>query len=777
MLQISLKQSRCETSSLIREIASKTGIAPLAARVMIRRGITSAQQAEAFLRADTFYDPLLLDGMEQAVQTIRDAADSGQRITVYGDYDCDGTCACAILYTAFKNAGIPVDVYIPDRRTEGYGLNENAVRSIAENGGLLITVDCGITNIKEVALARSLGLNVIVTDHHKPLDILPDCICIDPVMGDRYPCPVLSGAGTALKLVHALWGETAMRPLLDFAAIATVADLVPLEDENRAIVKAGLARIMENRRVGLMALIKTCGYGNKQPTAGQIAFGIGPRINAAGRMGHARRAFSLFTTQDEEEAERIACELNEQNSLRQRQEQEMLKTACALLEKELFTKRTAVVAHKGWHAGVIGIVASRLVDIYHRPAAVITIDEHGVCTGSARSIKGVDLFRALDGCSAYFTRYGGHEMAGGFSLPVEKLEGFREAFERYFQTQYPPELWARHVQCDLSVQPGDVTLELANDLAKLAPFGIGNPAPTLLMEKTKLTAKANLGKTGAHLRLMMEKDGHRAEGLLFRAGHYDVPAVDTTCDFVGTLEPDSYRGVVRARYLIRAIRLSRSTVVELLRQAGGVFGYGFAKCCTETYDHLPLIEADARIQASPYGLRLHVHTPNALENALAYWNDDASMALLEPYLATMGDATRGQNALIIAPNGDEGPPYPHVFRLDSDRDMRDYAHALFLERHAMGRIYRQLMHAARRPMNINRRCRMIADAVGLMVDSVGAAIAVFEQLGLLRMEPMVLHIQDVKQKKELMSSAIYRALRQTAGRDDNDAEKRCVHAR
>ncbi len=727
------------------------------------------------MMADTFHDPFLLNGMQRAVETVNLAIRKQRFITVYGDYDCDGTCACAILYSAFKKAGTPIDVYIPDRRTQGYGLNADAIRAIAKNGGLLITVDCGITNIQEVELARSLGLTVLVTDHHKPLDTLPDCVCVNPAMGENYPCAHLCGAGTALKLVHALWGEEAMRSLLDFAAIATVADLVPLLGENRAIVKAGLDKIMENERPGIMALIKACGYGNKKLTAGQIAFGIGPRINAAGRMGHAKRAFSLFTTDDVAEAELLAQELDRENQLRQRQEQQMLKTACDLLGNDIYFKRTAVVAQTGWHPGVIGIVASRLVEIYGRPSVVIAINEDGMCSGSARGIMGVNIFAALNDCSAYFTRYGGHEQAGGFSLPAENLPGFIQAYENHFQTQYPSALWAKSIECDLSVQPEHITLALAKDLAQLAPFGIGNPKPKLLMAQTKLMGKVNLGRTADHLRIALEKNGNRAEGLLFRAKQYDVPMTASVCDFVGTLEEDSFGGVVRARYMICAMRLNKSSIAQLTRRAGGSFGYGFAKCCTRLGTALSFEEADEHVKINPYGLRLNVHVPQTLEDALNHWPDDESMALLEPYLVSMQDAVHGRNALVIAPDAVDDTRYPLIYRLDSDKRIQAYAQTVFLDRDVMAKVYRHLRKTAKRPMEVNERCATIANALGILPDCVGAAIAVFEDLLFLSAETMVLDIHNMTEKKELSSSKLFCALKHMSRGSGNGAKRRNIH--
>ena len=758
MLQIRVRHSEKETQEAIRSIAQATGVQPLAASILIRRGFDDAKKAKAFLDANVLYDPFLMQGMDEAVALIKTAIKEDLPITVFGDYDCDGTCAASILYLAFAEAGKPVFVHIPDRHTEGYGLNESAIRFIAQRGGLLITVDCGITNLLEVALARRLGLTVLVTDHHQPLEKLPDCVCLNPPSGKSYPFDKLCGAGIALKLVQALFSEEAMQRYIDLAAVATIADLVPLLEENRTIVNRGLKLLKARKRPGLSALMDVCGY-KAEITAGQIAFGIAPRINAAGRMGDANRAFMLFTTSDAEQAKCLAKELDSENALRQQEEQQILSEAAELLFGDIAEKRTAVAAKAGWQKGVIGIVASRLAESYGRPSAVISIGDDGICTGSARGIKGVHVFLALCDCKDFLLRYGGHEQAGGFSLSKEQLPNFLNAFEAHFVKKYPPGLFCQRADCDATIEPEQITLSLAKDMEQLAPFGIGNPTPSFFLKGAVLSGLTKLGKTEEHLRVSIEKNGRRSEGLLFRAKQYNLPRVSSECDFVGTIETDSYLGVERARYLLNAVRPVMRKLYDLAGRSDGLFGYGFALCAKDAAPPISLQKADECIESSPFGLLLTVHTPFALLRACKNWSDEDDMALLDVYVQSMRNAEHGKNALIIAPEK-ENPAYRRRYRLDTDDEMTQYARSLQILREEMAILYRALLKNAQKPMDINERCECVAALTGMRAGSVGAAIAVFEELGFLRAEPMVLQPTNCATKRNLEDSMVYNGIKQ-----------------
>ena len=355
--------------------------------ILVQRGIASAAEARAFLSPgeELLNDPLLLSDMGRVVERVRAALEAGKRICVYGDYDVDGVTAAAILYLHLTSLGADVRAYLPDRHREGYGLNEEAVRALAKDTDLLITVDCGVNAVDMAALAKKLGMDIVITDHHRPGANLPDCPLVDPLL-NGYPCPHLSGAGVAFKLVEALSGRAAAMEYVDLAALSTVADVVPLLGENRFIVRAGLQRMNEAPRPGLKALKRAAGLEEKTLTAGHLGFQLGPRLNAGGRLGSARRGLELLITTDPARAETLAMELDAENSERRKVEMAILSEAEAMLEDFDFPAHRAIVlAREGWNTGVLGLAASRLVEAYHYPVILLS-EEEGVLKGSCRSI-------------------------------------------------------------------------------------------------------------------------------------------------------------------------------------------------------------------------------------------------------------------------------------------------------------------------------------------------------------------------------------------------------
>ncbi|MBQ6692019.1 MAG: single-stranded-DNA-specific exonuclease RecJ, partial [Clostridia bacterium] len=522
------------------------------------------------------HDPFMMTGIAEAVALLEQAIEDFMPITVYGDYDCDGVCASSIIYTTLRDVGADIIPYIPARHTEGYGLNEKAIRSIAKRGGLLITVECGITNIKEINLAKELGLQVIVTDHHQVLDELPDCIVVDPTQDDAYPFKGLCGAGVALKLMEALT-DGDIQEALDLAAIATVADIVPLTDENRTIVKAGLRRITSMPRPGIEALIKAAGLQAPVLTSENIAFAIAPRINAAGRMGDAMDAFTLLTG-DEVDIE-AAEQLDRANAERQRIEREIVAQAYGLLEEDRSLSRSTVVAGKGWHLGVIGIAASKIVSITGKPTAVVSEAEDGLCIGSARGIPGVNIFQALDSCKDLLVRYGGHAQAGGFSLKKESMEEFIERFDNFFCDHYTADIWGPVSECDLELEPDEITMEFAQSMAMLEPFGFGNPTPVILVRNARITRRIPMGSAGDHARLYIKKDERECEVVAFRIREKGVPESDAIVDFSAAVSIDHWNGRSRVQCLLRDIRPSIGYFLNMIKKETGLFGYGFARNC------------------------------------------------------------------------------------------------------------------------------------------------------------------------------------------------------
>ena len=767
MLEFEVKSLEGGNAS-VAAIAKAAGVGVLSAQVLLRRGIDTPEKARAFMQGDTFYDPYALEGMQEAVELVRQYIEEQIPITVYGDYDCDGVCATTILLTHLQRAGAEVSRYIPNRQSEGYGLNRAAVERIAEESGLLITVDCGVTNLEEVAYAVELGLDVIVTDHHQKLEELPPCIVLNATVSQRYPFHALCGAGMAWKLVCALFGQEEAMQSIDLVALATVADIVPLLDENRTIVKRGLAAIAHKARPGIRALMDVSGVGDRSLTAGQIAFGLGPRINAAGRMGDAGRAVELLMAQDAQRAMELAQELDAENARRQEMEQALLEQAREQLMHKSAQLHTAVAAGKGWHSGIAGIVASRLVELFGKPAAVICIDEQGVCTGSARGIPGVHIFHALDSCAQWLIRYGGHEQAGGFSLKEEHLPAFLDAFEAFFASTYPPQTWLKRVACDLTVEPADVSLSLAKDLEQLAPFGMGNPTPVVLLEGVTLAARAAMGKTREHARLTLEKQHHQCQTLLFRAAARDVPLTGTLCDGAGVVECDRYQGVDRVKCILKELRVNTQGALQTPQDRPGTFGYCFARMCKGApgYAYMDWAEIAQRLKGNAFGTAVLAQTPKGAARVLRAAQADGSMAFWDLHMGTVQPNCHRRNLLLMAPARAVAVDYAQIVRADTRAERTAYAQSLFLPREAMGAVYRALVQMGARPMEMEARCRQAAAGSGCTPGQAGAALAVFLELGFFKLQSLALLPQRSEGKKLLTQSRIYQTIKGIAGGED-----------
>ena len=495
------------------------GMSPAIHRLLAGRGIDSAEAAEAFLNPGTgdLHDPMLLSDMPAAVERIHRAMDGGEVICVYGDYDVDGVCASAILSGWLKSRGADARVYLPSRHSEGYGLNEHAIREIAGWAKLMVTVDCGVTSVALVAMAKSLGLDVIVTDHHRPPeDALPDCPVVNPLLAG-YPFPSLCGAGVAWKLVWAMGGADEAMPWVDVAALATVADVVPLTGENRIIVKLGLDAINAAPRTGIAALIEAAGLSGKPVTSTAIAFQLAPRLNAGGRLGSAARSLALIVETDPARAQAQAAELEAENTRRRTVETLILAEAEAQLKGFNFAAHRAIIlAGADWNPGVIGLAASRLAEKYNYPVVLLAGGADAL-TGSCRSIEGVDIHAALTGCADTLVRFGGHRQAAGLTLLLDRLEDFRAAMDAWLWANTDPGAYIPVKQYDAELGFDEVTPLFIASLEALQPTGFGNPAPLFRTAASVIDARA-VGVEGAHLKLTLAQGGHRLGGIAFRMG-------------------------------------------------------------------------------------------------------------------------------------------------------------------------------------------------------------------------------------------------------------------
>ena len=490
--------------------------------LLYARGIRTEEEAERFLNPslDNLYDPFLLPGMQKTVDLLKAAIADGRTILVYGDYDADGVCAASILMETLHEEGAVLAYRIPSRHTEGYGLNADAVREIAQKAQLLITVDCGVSNTEEVSLAKELGLTVIITDHHQPPEILPPAdVVMDPLLGD-YPFPYLCGAGVALKICQALQGMAGVEKRLDLAAIATVADVVPLQDENRLIVREGLSRIAATARPGLKALLESAGLGTAGTvSADDLAFRLGPRLNAAGRLGDAKLGVHLLLTPDPAKAANLAAMLEEANRTRQRFEREMTADALNQLDLEtLASSHVILVSGEDWNPGLIGLTAGRLCERFHLPAIALSV--HGdTAVGSCRSIPGVSIYRMLQACEDLLERFGGHEQAAGLTVKAENIPLLRERLEKVISAAAPEETFLPSMEYDLTVPFRTWTPDSMAWLSRLEPTGCGNPAPLFLLQGAEVQSVRRVGKDGAHLKLtVLDEDLRVVEAIAFGAG-------------------------------------------------------------------------------------------------------------------------------------------------------------------------------------------------------------------------------------------------------------------
>ena len=537
-----------------RALADELELSEPVAVTLVRRGYRTPEQARAFLAADESHLPSAFGSMAAAVETVLGAVGAGARITVHGDFDVDGVCATSIMVSTLRALGAECDWLIPDRLSDGYGLSAANVERLAERGTeLLITVDCGITAVAEVVRAKELGMEVIVTDHHQAGEELPDCLILHPFLSG-YPFEHLCGTAVAWKLACALREVPNAEQDLDLVALATVADVVPLVGENRSLVKRGLAELRRAHRPGLRALMEASKCEPTRLDEGDLAFRLAPRINAAGRLYRADAGVELMLTEDEKRAEEIAVELSRANSERRKAEREVdtaAEAALGALPDELREASGLVLAGEGWHPGVIGIVASRLVERHHRPTVVISLDGEGGGRGSGRSIPGFDLHAALEACSEHLDGFGGHRAAAGLQLRAENLDAFRAAFAAHASEVLRPEDLRRTERIDAMVGGASLGLDLAEELGRLAPFGMGNPGVRLLVPAAQVSDVRAMGE-GKHSRFSLHSGSHQAVGVAFGKPSLGVGA-DDRVDAAVRLEVNHWNGSVEPRVVLREL--------------------------------------------------------------------------------------------------------------------------------------------------------------------------------------------------------------------------------
>lgn len=552
-----------QDENLVQKIAKEHNISELLAVILVNRGITEKKDIDIFLnptRKD-FHDPYSMPDMEKAVNRILKAIDEKEKVIIYGDYDVDGITSITVLKKFLKERGLDVGYYIPNRLDEGYGLNKEAVEKIAEEGyKLIITVDCGISGIEEIKYAYEKGMEVIVTDHHEPLEELPDALAVVDCKrkDNKYPFKNLAGCGVVFKLAQAIsqrlnLDEKEYLKYLDIVCVGTISDIVPLVDENRVIAKLGLKLVEQTRNPGLKALLVASGY--KEVNSNTVSFGVAPRINACGRMGKEEEALKLFLTDNIVEAGRITDNLNKYNRERQEIEKRIYQEALEKIEKNhLEENNVIVVGGENWHHGVIGIVASKITEQYFKPSILICFEgDEG--KGSGRSIPGFDLHDALCQSSEYLEKYGGHEMAVGLSLKKENFQKFADKFEEIAKEAHTEEIESV-INIDREITIKDVNIDTINSLKALEPFGEANKLPVFIYKNLRIDSIRALSE-GKHLKLTLKDGNTIINAIGFNMGKYaEEYRISDKIDVLGVLEINTFNGIDTIQINMKDIRRS-----------------------------------------------------------------------------------------------------------------------------------------------------------------------------------------------------------------------------
>jgi single-stranded-DNA-specific exonuclease len=758
--------------------------------VLVRRGLGDQDAARAWLAAGERHDPSAFAGIDAAVALVLSHVRTGTRVTVHGDYDVDGVCSTAILVRALRALGGDVDWYLPSRSEDGYGLSAATVQRLAERGTrLLLTADCAITAVDEVALARAADMDVVVTDHHSPRadGSLPDAPIVHPAVCG-YPCPDLCAAGVAHKLAAALLSGAGHDPAgadedLDLVALATVADCVPLRDENRRLVREGLHALATSRKPGIRALLRVAKVDPSALDARAIGFRLAPRINAAGRMYRADAGLELVLTDDAERAAAIADELDHANAERRHTETRILFEAEAQV-REAGEQPAYVLAGQGWHPGVIGIVASRIAERHHRPCVMIALEgDEG--TGSGRSIPAFDLLGALDASAEHLLRHGGHRAAAGCTIARERVDGFRAAFVEHARAVLRAEDLVPTERVDAVVAGDELGLALAEELERLAPFGIGNPSVSLLVPAARLVDARPMGEEGRHVRFTVEAGGHRARAVAF--GVSRLPDGDVH-DATFTLELNEWNGAVEPRLVLRHAQAPAPAAVVLAGEPQDATAAALAELAAP----LPAAGATSRAAGVPRDRR-----GGGVAGTLA-----ALVASGEPVLVACADARRRRGHLegrlggfaVAAWHALEREPglvaqYQHVLALDPPT--ADTQAALIDERFTLAWGEAETEYALR-AHEAGYDLRPVAAAVyralrdGALPEAVaaapspaaaGRALRVLDELGLVRVDGGSVALLPAR-RTELDASAAFRAYttRLAEGRARLAAPRRAARA-
>ena len=548
----------------IEEIKSKYKVNQLLATILANRNILKEEDIRLFLNPtrNDFYNPFLITDMDIAVNRIIKAIENKENITIYGDYDVDGITSITVLKSFLNDIGVETNTYIPNRLIEGYGLNKEAIDKISKKGcNLMITVDCGISAIEEIEYANSLGIETIITDHHEAGNEIPKAIAvIDNKRKDsKYPFRELAGVGVVFKLIQAIGitlklKEESYLKYLDIVCIGTISDIVPLVDENRVIAKLGLLLVAQTKNIGLRSIINSSGYNKIDSNT--ISFGVAPRINACGRMGKAEEALELFLSKDKNEVNELTNKLNEHNRKRQETEKTIFENAVEKIKEEhLDENKAIIVGGENWHHGVIGIVSSKITEMYFKPSILFSFEEDGIGKGSGRSIPGFDLHEALMKCSDTIEKFGGHSMAVGITVKKDNLEKFKKEFEQ-IATQSKIDEIIPIINIDAKVDLSDIDKEMVESLKQLEPFGEANKMPVFAFKNLKIDSIRALSE-GKHLKLTLKDNNYIINAIGFNIGYLaNEYRIGDKIDVAGVLEINTFNGIDNLQINIKDIMKS-----------------------------------------------------------------------------------------------------------------------------------------------------------------------------------------------------------------------------
>lgn len=556
----------------VLKLSKEARISTLLAKIFLSRGINDADYIKSFLNPskDKLHDPFMMKDMDKAVERILEALQNREKVLIYGDYDVDGVTSTSVLYNFLRGIGVSVDFFIPDRINDGYGITLDTAETIVKAGcPLVITVDCGVSAIKEVEYVKNKGIDIIITDHHECREELPDAFAvINPKRPDcPYPFKELAGVGIAYKLVTALCKRLELGEIhykfLDIVSIGTIADVVPLSGENRIIASNGLKIMKNTANIGLVELLKYCNKKNEDITTWMIAFIIAPRINAAGRIGDAKRAVTLFTTKDSDEAAYIAGLLDSENKARQDIESSIIDEVLDKIESDnkYKNRKVMVISGEGWHHGVIGIAASKVTERYYKPCIILSC-ENGICKGSGRSIEGLNMFMALCACESLLDNYGGHEMAAGLTIKEENLEEFDRLINDFADTNMKEEDLIPKVEIDVKIVKSEINLKSIAEVEMMSPFGVGNPSPLFLYDNVRIADLRTVGNE-KHLKAVFEDKGMIVDAIGFNMGNLTQNFLnEDMVDVVCTLDKNTWNFVDKAQLVLKDIRYSKDIVNE-----------------------------------------------------------------------------------------------------------------------------------------------------------------------------------------------------------------------